>query len=171
MALTLTSALKMVAFAELEAGLLQHSLVLRLRFLVAYTELLREAPQLGFQPSALDPLSDLLSFTQHLVEFDAILLSDALRLDQGSLLLGYCATAVRVRPARFALPLAATFALARGLLAVPVLAVDLVFEAAFFGFRAAFTFFFPKSFGRISGAAYISEPPTFSLRSLQGPSR
>ncbi len=42
---------------------------------------LREAAQLGIQPPAQDPLADLLGLTQHLVDGDAILLSDALRLD------------------------------------------------------------------------------------------
>ena len=42
----------------------------------------------AFSPPAQDSFSDLFGLTQHLVECDAILLSDALRLDQGSLVFG-----------------------------------------------------------------------------------
>ena len=47
-----------------QTGLLLHRFVLGPHFLFAYTELLREAAQLGRQPLALDPLSDLFGFTQ-----------------------------------------------------------------------------------------------------------
>ncbi len=81
-ALTLTSALDVVAGDGLEGVLLLHRFVLHPHFFFAYTELLRQALQLGLQPPPLDSFSDLFGFTQHIVDCDAILFGDALRLNQ-----------------------------------------------------------------------------------------